>query len=193
MCMCYIPQMHSENRPTQRSAFSAGFLTCILEPAERHSGTVRRSCCPGAAAAQRGGSAGRTSLPPFLPLLLLLYVLLLLLLLLPLLLVLVSQGRVVVVVVLGAAAAQLSYSHCLVVVKLETHRRPLLRSASAPTRAPVPPKREKKKINPRRRGESVTLASKPAYWTHVDPVPWQESDSDIGPSRPTRTHTYTRR
>eukprot|EP00064_Thunnus_orientalis_P014856 superscaffoldBa00002646_g14903 len=43
------------------------------------------------------------------------------------------QGRVVVVV-LGGAAARLSYSHCLVVVKLETHRRPLLRSAFAPIR-----------------------------------------------------------
>lgn len=112
---------------------------------------MRIGCCgsPGAAAAaaaaERRRSAGRTRLPPFLLLpLLLLHLLLLLLLLLPL--VLVSQGRVVVVVVLGAEAARLSYSHCLVVVKLETHRRPLLlRSASAPIRTAVPLGQEIKK------------------------------------------------
>lgn len=63
MCMCYIPQIHSENRPTQKSAFSAGFLTCILEAAERRSGAVRRSCCPGAGSAQRGGSPFSPSPP----------------------------------------------------------------------------------------------------------------------------------
>lgn len=95
------------------------------------------------AAVARVPPLGEAGVPPFplLPLLLLYPFPLLL----ALLLASVSLGRVVVVVVvvevvvvLGAEAARLSYSHCLLVLKLETHRRPLLRCAPAPIRAPLP-------------------------------------------------------